>query len=69
MNNEQLQLKHNDLQNRLIATRERIRQAEAQLQDLANAEQQLLGAIAVMRELIQLQPVETPTVPVDNPTQ
>ncbi len=69
MNNEQLQLKHNDLQNRLIATRERIRQAEAQLQDLANAEQQLLGAIAVVRELIQLQPVETPTVPVDNPTQ
>lgn len=58
MNPEQLQLKHNDLQNRLIATRERIRQAEAQLQDFANAEQQLLGAIAVMREMMQM--VEAP---------
>ena len=67
MNNEQLQLKHNDLQNRLIATRERIRQAEAQLQDLANAEQQLLGAIAIMRELMALQP-DAPQ-PVDNTTQ
>lgn len=64
--NEQLQLKHNDLQNRLIATRERIRQTEAQLQDLANAEQQLVGAIGVVRELIQLQPVAPPTAPVDN---
>jgi len=61
MNSEQLQLKHNDLQNRLIATRERIRQTEAQLQDLGNAEQQLLGAIAIVRELLQVQPtVETP---------
>ena len=67
MNNEQLQLKHNDLQNRLIATRERIRQAEAQLQDLANAEQQLLGAIAIMRELMALQP-DAPQ-PVDNATE
>ena len=67
MNNEQLQLKHNDLQNRLIATRERIRQAEAQLQDLANAAQQLLGAIAIMRELMALQP-DAPQ-PVDNATE
>lgn len=65
--NEQLQSKHNDLQNRLIATRERIRQAEAQLQELANAEQQLLGAIAIMRELMALQP-DAPQ-PVDNTTQ
>ena len=65
--NEQLQSKHNDLQNRLIATRERIRQAEAQLQELANAEQQLLGAIAIMRELMALQP-DAPQ-PVDNATE
>lgn len=67
MNNEQLQLKHNDLQNRLIATRERIRQAEAQLQDLANAEQQLLGAIAFARQLLAMQPEAAQ--PVDNTTQ
>ena len=67
MNNEQLQLKHNDLQNRLIATRERIRQAEAQLQDLANAEQQLLGAIAFARQLLAMQPEAAR--PVDNTTQ
>ena len=67
MNNEQLQLKHNDLQNRLIATRERIRQTEQQLQELANAEQQLLGAIAIMRELMALQP-DAPQ-PVDNATE
>ena len=65
--NEQLQSKHNDLQNRLIATRERIRQTEQQLQELANAEQQLLGAIAIMRELMALQP-DAPQ-PVDNTTQ
>ena len=67
MNNEQLQLKHNDLQNRLIATRERIRQAEAQLQDLANAEQQLLGAIAFARQLLAMQPEAAQ--PVDNATE
>jgi small-conductance mechanosensitive channel len=67
MNNEQLQLKHNDLQNRLIATRERIRQAEAQLQDLANAEQQLLGAIAIVRELLQPPPEQPPLL--DNTAQ
>ena len=65
--NEQLQSKHNDLQNRLIATRERIRQTEQQLQELATAEQQLLGAIAIMRELMALQP-DAPQ-PVDNTTQ
>ena len=66
--NEQLQSKHNDLQNRLIATRERIRQAEAQLQDLANAEQQLLGAIAIVRELLQPS-LEQPPLPLDNAAQ
>jgi hypothetical protein len=65
MNSELLQQRHADLQQRLIGTRERIRQTEAQLQDLANAEQQLLGAIAVVRELIQLQPVDQPPAPVD----
>lgn len=63
MNNEVLQQRHAELQQRLIATRERIRQAEAQLQELANSEQQLLGAIAVVREFIQLQPVEAPSTP------
>jgi len=67
MNNEQLQLKHNDLQQRLINVRERIRQTEQQLQELANAEQQLLGAIAIMRELMALQP-DAPQ-PVDNATE
>ena len=66
--NEQLQSKHNDLQNRLIATRERIRQAEAQLQDLANAEQQLHGAIAIVRELLQPS-LEQPPLPLDNAAQ
>lgn len=66
MNSEALQLKHNEMQQRLINVRERIRQTEAQLQDLANAEQQLVGAIGVVRELIQLQPVAPPTAPVDN---
>lgn len=68
MTNELLQQRHEDLQKRLIATRERIRQAEAQLQDLANAEQQLVGALAVVREFIQLQPVE-PQMPVAPPPQ
>lgn len=56
MNTELIQQQHEDFQRRLIATRERIRQAEAQLQDLANAEQQLLGAIAFARQLLAMQP-------------
>lgn len=64
MNSEALQLKHNEMQQRLINVRERIRQTEQQLQELANAEQQLLGAIAIMRELIAVQP-DAPQ-PVDN---
>ena len=64
MNTEQLQAKHNEMQQRLINVRERIRQTEQQLQELANAEQQLLGAIAIMRELIAVQP-DAPQ-PVDN---
>ena len=67
MNTEQLQAKHNEMQQRLINVRERIRQTEQQLQELANAEQQLLGAIAIMRELMALQP-DAPQ-PVDNTTQ
>ena len=67
MNSEALQLKHNEMQQRLINVRERIRQTEQQLQELANAEQQLLGAIAIMRELMALQPDAPP--PVDNTTQ
>jgi hypothetical protein len=43
------------------------RQTEQQLQELANAEQQLLGAIAIMRELMALQP-DAPQ-PVDNATE
>lgn len=67
MNTEQLQAKHNEMQQRLINVRERIRQTEQQLQELANAEQQLLGAIAIMRELMAAQPEATP--PVDNSQQ
>jgi small-conductance mechanosensitive channel len=67
MNTEALQTKHNEMQQRLINVRERIRQTEQQLQELANAEQQLLGAIAIMRELMALQP-DAPQ-PVDNTTQ
>lgn len=67
MNSEALQLKHNEMQQRLINVRERIRQAEQQLQELANAEQQLLGAIAIMRELMAVQP-DAPQ-PVDNAAQ
>ncbi len=67
MNTEQLQAKHNEMQQRLINVRERIRQTEQQLQELANAEQQLLGAIAIMRELMALQP-DAPQ-PVDNATE
>ncbi len=67
MNTEALQAKHNEMQQRLINVRERIRQTEQQLQELANAEQQLLGAIAIMRELMALQP-DAPQ-PVDNTTQ
>ena len=63
MNTEALQAKHNEMQQRLINVRERIRQTEQQLQELANAEQQLLGAIAVVREFIQLQPIELPSTP------
>lgn len=66
MNSEALQLKHNEMQQRLINVRERIRQAEQQLQELANAEQQLLGAIAIMRELMAVQP--EPQV-IDNATE
>lgn len=66
MNTEQLQAKHNEMQQRLINARERIRQTEQQLQELANAEQQLLGAIAIMRELMALQP--EPQV-IDNATE
>lgn len=66
MNTEQLQAKHNEMQQRLINVRERIRQTEQQLQELANAEQQLLGAIAIMRELMALQP--EPQV-IDNATE
>ncbi len=51
----------------LSDVRERIRQTEQQLQELANAEQQLLGAIAIMRELMAAQPEATP--PVDNSQQ
>ena len=67
MNTELIQQQHEDFQRRLIATRERIRQAEAQLQDLANAEQQLLGAIAFARQLLAMQPEAAQ--PVDNTTQ
>jgi small-conductance mechanosensitive channel len=67
MNTEALQTKHNEMQQRLINVRERIRQTEQQLQELANAEQQLLGAIAIMRELMALQP-DAPQ-PVDNATE
>jgi small-conductance mechanosensitive channel len=67
MNTEALQTKHNEMQQRLINVRERIRQTEQQLQELANAEQQLLGAIAIMRELMALQP-DAPQ-PVDNTAQ
>jgi len=67
MNTEALQAKHNEMQQRLINVRERIRQTEQQLQELANAEQQLLGAIAIMRELMALQP-DAPQ-PVDNATE
>ena len=66
MNTEALQAKHNEMQQRLINVRERIRQTEQQLQELANAEQQLLGAIAIMRELMALQP--EPQV-IDNATE
>ena len=76
MNTELIQQQHEDFQRRLIATRERIRQAEAQLQDLANAEQQLLGAITFARQLLAMQPeaaqpapsipAALPTPPVDN---
>ena len=66
MNTGQLQAKHNEMQQRLIDVRERIRQTEQQLQELANAEQQLLGAIAIMRELMALQP--EPQV-IDNATE
>lgn len=66
MNTEALQTKHNEMQQRLINVRERIRQTEQQLQELANAEQQLLGAIAIMRELMALQP--EPQV-IDNATE
>lgn len=66
MNTGQLQAKHNEMQQRLINVRERIRQTEQQLQELANAEQQLLGAIAIMRELMALQP--EPQV-IDNATE
>ena len=66
MNTGALQTKHNEMQQRLINVRERIRQAEQQLQKLANAEQQLLGAIAIMRELMALQP--EPQV-IDNATE
>ena len=67
MNTEALQTKHNEMQQRLINVRERIRQTEQQLQELANAEQQLLGAIAIMRELMALHP-DAPQ-PVDNATE
>ncbi len=67
MNTEALQAKHNEMQQRLINVRERIRQTEQQLQELANAEQQLLGAIAIMRELLAMQPEAAQ--PVDNTTQ
>lgn len=76
MNSEALQLKHNEMQQRLINVRERIRQAEQQLQELANAEQQLLGAITFARQLLAMQPeaaqpapsipAALPTPPVDN---
>lgn len=66
MNTEQLQVRHADLQQRLIATRERIRQTEVQLQELANNEQQLLGAIAIVREFIQVPPVGDPLPPIDD---
>ena len=67
MNTEALQAKHNEMQQRLINVRERIRQTEQQLQELANAEQQLLGAIAIMRELLAMQPEAAQ--PVDNATE
>lgn len=67
MNSEALQLKHNEMQQRLINVRERIRQTEQQLQDLANAEQQLLGAIAIVRELLQPPPEQPPLL--DNTAQ
>lgn len=60
MNTEALQVKHNEMQQRLINVRERIRQTEQQLQELANAEQQLLGAIAIVRELLQPSPEQPP---------
>jgi len=55
MNNEQLQLKHNDLQQRLMIVRESLRQIEEKAQDLHAQEQQILGAIAFAREMMQIQ--------------
>ena len=56
MTNELLQQRHDELQQRIVLIRESLRQTEAKLQDLHDQEQQILGALAVVREFIQLQP-------------
>lgn len=69
MNNELLQQRHNELQQRIVLIRESLRQTEAKLQDLHDQEQQILGALAVVREFIQLQqpPAQPPLL--DNAAQ
>lgn len=74
MTNELLQQRHNELQQRIVLIRESLRQTEAKLQDLHDQEQQIFGALAVVREFIQLQPVEAqmpaaPPPPVALPPQ
>ena len=69
--NEQLQQRHNDLQNELIKTREQLRQLEQKATELQNVEQQLMGAIAEYREFMQMvaqgtQPIAQPPLPLGN---
>lgn len=64
MNTEALQLRHEELQRRLMMVRESLRQIEEKAQDFHNQEQQLIGAIAVLRDFMQIPPNIEPTVPV-----
>lgn len=60
MNTEQLQTRHAELQQNLVKLREQQRQIEQQAEDLHNGEQQLIGAISIIRELLQVAAHSTP---------